>query len=183
MASNINAADIDELYPVAGVDNDSQGFRDNFNIIKDGLLTAKTEITALQNNTAKLNATNDFNGNIVQEAKFLRTTEDVFTTDTITAGQNISFNNGHYQNITVGGNVTLTLTDWPASGVMGRMRLNIKSDGTLRTITWSAGVLRTNVSWPSPFLISADTTSPIIVDFWTTDQGTTVYGLYHGQFT
>ena len=183
MASNINAADIDELYPVAGVDNDSQGFRDNFNLIKNGLATAKTEITTLQDTTAKLNITNDFNGNIIQEAKFLRTTEDVFTTDTITAGQNISFNNGHYQNITVGGDVTLTLTDWPASGVLGRIRLNIKSDGTARTITWSAGTLRTNSTFPSPFVVSADSTAPVFVDFWSTDQGTVVYGLYHGQFT
>lgn len=177
MASNINAADIDELYPVAGVDNDSQGFRDNFNLIKDGLATAKTEITALQDNTAKLNATNDFNGNIVQEAKFLRTTEDVFTTDTITAGQNISFNNGHYQNITVGADVTLTLTDWPASGVMGRMRFVVTGSGT---ITWGGSTtFRTNGGWTTT---TASTTARVI-DFWTSNQGGVIYGLDHGQFT
>ena len=30
MASNINPNNIDTTYPVAGQDNDSQGFRDNF---------------------------------------------------------------------------------------------------------------------------------------------------------
>ena len=34
MASNINSDAIDKDYPVAGQDNDSQGFRDNFNTIK-----------------------------------------------------------------------------------------------------------------------------------------------------
>ena len=34
MASNINTNTIDENYPVAGIDNDSQGFRDNFTSIK-----------------------------------------------------------------------------------------------------------------------------------------------------
>ena len=181
MASNINAADINELFPVAGVDNDSQGFRDNFNLIKAGLSTANTEITDLQTNTAKLNVTNDFSGNIIQEANLLKTTEEVFTSGTLTGATSISFNNGHYQNIKVGGDVTLTLTDWPASGVMGRMRLIVRGDGTARTIIWSAGNLKTNSTFPTSFTVTSDT-DPVVVDFWTTDQGTTVYGLYHGQF-
>lgn len=181
MASNINAADINELFPVAGVDNDSQGFRDNFNLIKAGLSTAKTEITDLQTNTAKLNVTNDFNGNIIQEANLLKTTEEVFTSGTLTGATSISFNNGHYQNIAVGANITLTLTDWPSSGVMGRMRLVIRGDGTARTITWSAGTLKTNSTFPTTFTVTSDT-DPVVVDFWTTDAGATVYGLYHGQF-
>ena len=31
MASNINDTGVNSNYPVAGQDNDSQGFRDNFN--------------------------------------------------------------------------------------------------------------------------------------------------------
>ena len=38
MASNIISSTIDDTYPVAGIDNDTQGFRDNFNIIKTWLL-------------------------------------------------------------------------------------------------------------------------------------------------
>ena len=60
MASNIVSDTIEGAYPVAGVDNDTQGFRDNFTIIKSGLSTAAGEITTLQNSTAKLNAGNDF---------------------------------------------------------------------------------------------------------------------------
>ncbi len=32
MASNITTTNLDENFPVAGRDNDSQGFRDNFSI-------------------------------------------------------------------------------------------------------------------------------------------------------
>ena len=53
MASNITSGTIDGAYPVAGVDNDTQGFRDNFTIIKTGLATAASEITSLQANTPK----------------------------------------------------------------------------------------------------------------------------------
>ena len=48
MASNINTTNIDTAYPVAGQDNDSQGFRDNFFNTNENFEFAKTEIEALQ---------------------------------------------------------------------------------------------------------------------------------------
>lgn len=48
MTSNINFASIDADYPIAGQDNDSQGFRDNFSSIKTSLQYAKDEIEELQ---------------------------------------------------------------------------------------------------------------------------------------
>jgi nitrogen fixation/metabolism regulation signal transduction histidine kinase len=48
MASFINPTNIDVTYPIAGQDNDTQGFRDNFSNIKNNLNTAKNEITAIQ---------------------------------------------------------------------------------------------------------------------------------------
>ena len=48
MASNINPNNIDTTYPVAGQDNDSQGFRDNFTNIKNNFSSAETEIDDLQ---------------------------------------------------------------------------------------------------------------------------------------
>ena len=41
MPSNINTTDIDIEFPVAGQDNDSQGFRDNFSILKNNFASAK----------------------------------------------------------------------------------------------------------------------------------------------
>ena len=35
MASNINSTGVDATFPIAGQDNDSQGFRNNFNTIKN----------------------------------------------------------------------------------------------------------------------------------------------------
>lgn len=52
MASTINSNNINILYPVAGQDNDTQGFRDNFRNIKNNLTTAANEITAIQANVA-----------------------------------------------------------------------------------------------------------------------------------
>jgi hypothetical protein len=48
MTSQVNPNLIDEQYPVAGQDNDSQGFRDNFNNIKNNLSYIKDELEDLQ---------------------------------------------------------------------------------------------------------------------------------------
>ena len=49
MASSINPNTINGLYPIAGQDNDSQGFRDNFTNIKNNFNFARSEINDLQN--------------------------------------------------------------------------------------------------------------------------------------
>ena len=93
--TEINA--IDALYPVAGQDNDSQGFRDNFSNIKTSLTKAKTDLDTLDTNTAKLNSANDFNGNEISEANMKANTEVVYDIGPVSASQNVNWDNGHYQ--------------------------------------------------------------------------------------
>lgn len=53
MTSLINPQNIDITYPIAGQDNDTQGFRTNFRNIKNNFVVASQEITTLQQgNTA-----------------------------------------------------------------------------------------------------------------------------------
>ena len=72
MTSAINPNDIDGTYPVAGQDNNSQGFRDNFTNTKTNFQYAANEITDLQNKVvlkAALTGTtldNDMAGNPVR---------------------------------------------------------------------------------------------------------------------
>lgn len=54
MTSLINPQNIDITYPIAGQDNDTQGFRTNFRNIRSNFTTASQEITALQDSTAEL---------------------------------------------------------------------------------------------------------------------------------
>lgn len=182
--STIN--DIDAAYPVAGVDNDSQGFRDNFTSIKNSLTAAAADLASLDTNSAKKNADNDFNGNKIQEADFIATTETVYETGNITTSQNISFINGHYQKVEVGGNISLTLADWPAAGKLAKLRLEIVTDGTgTYTVTWAAsggGSFKSHTDWPGSFSVASGS-NPIIVDFWTSDAGLTVYRQSHGTFS
>ena len=182
--STIN--DIDAAYPVAGVDNDSQGFRDNFTSIKNSLSAAAADLESLDTTAAKKNADNDFNGNKIQEADFIATTETLYETGNIQTSQNISFSNGHYQKVEVGGNITLTLADWPAAGKLAKLRLEIVTDGTgSYEITWAAsggGSFKSHADFPGTFDVTSDA-NPIVVDFWTSDAGLTVFRQSYGSFS
>ena len=190
MASNINSTDIDPEFPIAGQDNDSQGFRDNFNTIKNSLATAKTEITDLQDSSAKLNATNDFNGNIISEAEFKANTETVYSDD-ISGSQNVSFANGSYQIFAIGGGLTLTFSDWPATNKLAKIRLELKRSGssggpyTVNFASSGGGTVKTdaNVAWSGDSISIAADDDSTFIDFWTTDSGLVVYAHYVGKFS
>jgi hypothetical protein len=148
MTSAIVSSTIDADYPVSGQDNDSQGFRDNFSVIKDGLATANAEITVLQNTSAKLNVDNDFGGNVIDNATTNRLYGSVYST-TSTATTNVSLENGEYQRIQVVGNHTVAFTDWPETDKFAKIRLELKSSGTAQTITFSTeggGIVRKEIT-------------------------------------
>jgi hypothetical protein len=54
MASQIDPTTIDVTYPIAGQDNDTRGFHDNYRAIQNGLVFAKAEIETLQANVSVL---------------------------------------------------------------------------------------------------------------------------------
>ena len=170
MASNIDNTSIDATYPIAGQDNDSQGFRNNFSTIKNNFTAAKSEIEDLQTNTDKLNANNDFLGNEVTGATLTANTEKLYAGGTVVAPQNISFTNGNFQTFTIGGNITLTITDWPVTGKVCKIRimlLDTLGDSTARTVTWATsggGTIKYDANFPSPFVVASDV-NPMVIDF------------------
>jgi hypothetical protein len=64
MASLINPSNIDVTYPIAGQDNDTQGFRTNYQNIKNNFIVAAGEITAIQSNVATLQSQTYANTNV-----------------------------------------------------------------------------------------------------------------------
>jgi hypothetical protein len=184
MASTISTVGFNAAYPVAGQDNDSQGFRTNFNVTKVALEAAADEITTLQSDTAKLNADNAFNGSVISEAELKANTETVYAAGNVAASQNVSWANGHYQTLQAGADITLTLADWPDSGVMGRMRLQLTGDGTGRTITWAStggGSFKGAGSFTGTSTVTSSS-NPTIIEFWTINGGISVFALDHGTF-
>lgn len=89
MTSLINPNNIDITFPIAGQDNDTQGFRDNYQGIQNNFTIAASEISAIQSNVVVLQTEAYSN---VSVAAFLPT-----YTGNITAG-NLSVVNLSYIN-------------------------------------------------------------------------------------
>jgi hypothetical protein len=190
MTSEITTANMDENFPVAGRDNDSQGFRDNFFEIKQNLGFAKSEIDDLQGNVARTDRDNDFDGNVISGAVLLDTTlklNTTYSTGTI-SDQDIIWTGGFVHVIRVENDVELTLTGWPTNNNYACVRLVLTADGTERLVTIGStggGTMKTdgNAAWASNILTVINSASPTIVEAFTYDGGATVYLRYLGAFS
>ena len=177
MASKIVPANVDGTFPTAGQDNSSQGFRDNFNATKNNFTEAKSEIEDLQVNKASLNSSSNFNNNEVLQAKFKDTSEVVYAHGTTGGAITLNHNVGHYQTITTNASVTLTFTNFPPSGSLGRIVLDITCANVAHTLTIpSAVIVADNVTGGdgSSDTITFPDDKRFLYEFLTPDGGTTI---------
>lgn len=185
MASNINFISIDESYPVAGRDNDSQGFRDNFSIIKNNFNTAKGEIEDLQLNTARLDENNNFNSNTISNVSLTNFSQGIYNGGTtVSSVVLLEYKNGPYQLFTVGSNLQFTIRDWPLEKY-GKITIHLLGDGTVRTVSFvgtGGTIFKKAANVPETITISS-ATNPTIMELWTVDSGLTVYINNLGLFT
>ena len=188
-ASNINETGVNKEYPVAGQDNDSQGFRDNFTIISDNFVAAKSEIKDLMDNTARREINNNFLGNNIQNANLIDTSEAYFSGGTVNTSQNINYSNGGHQTFTVGADVTLTLSEWPENNKAGKIRIYVNNDGSQRTVTFAsnagAGTFKRKNGWPNAgntAVIDTPSARMYVFEFVSYDNGATVFADYIGYF-
>ena len=177
MASNIVPGNLDGTFPVAGQDNSSQGFRDNFTASKNNFTEAKTEIEALQTNKASLNAASNFADNIISRATLKDTAEVVYAHGTTGGTITLNHENGHYQTITTNASVTLDFTNFPATTNVGRIILDITFANVGHTITIPTDVLVSgNVSGGdgSSNAITVPTSGRYLYEFLSINAGATV---------
>ena len=121
MTSQINPNNINGAYPVAGQDNNSQGFRDNFTNIKNNFTFARNEISDLQDKVIVKSALagttldNDMAGTQLIHPQLKAWTEASVDLGAISGNITIPFTSGNFQKITTAGPVELTLNDWPTT--------------------------------------------------------------------
>lgn len=146
MTSSINPNNINGQYPIAGQDNDSQGFRDNFTNIKNNFTFTKTELEDLQSKAILKSAlsggtlSNDLNYSQLVSAQLLKTVETKNNLGTQNGTLPVSWADGHFQYFTTSGDVTLGFSGWPTNSTYAKMRLEITTDSSARTITFPAAV-------------------------------------------
>ena len=193
MTSLINFAAINENFPVAGQDNDTQVFRDNFDSIKTNFSTAKTEITDLQDNAARTDGDNDFLYNVVGSV----TLQDAYLRKkdygaAIVAGtQDVSFKQAMYHVIKFGANTSLSFSEFPTGtvdatglGQIGKATLELYGDGTARTITITTSggtVLKKSPGFPGSITVTS-ATNPVIIEVWQ-HSATVIFMNYLGLYS
>ena len=191
MSSNINYLSINENFPIAGQDNDTQVFRDNFDTIKTNFRYAQEEINDLQVNTAKVNEDNDFANKIIQRAVFQNNTERRIDAGAVTASPTtIDFENGPYQVFRIGANLTFDFLNFPTNvnplltpGV-GKVTLELYGDGSTRTVSFATTggtVIKKNSDFPTSLTVSS-TDNPIFIEIWQHDSDM-IFLRYLGQFS
>ena len=166
---------INTNFPVAGQDNDSQGFRSNFASIHSALSIASDEVSALQLNAVKLSATNDFGNNIIKRATLQNTNIVVNDVGSVSATVvNIDYSVGSYQTMAVApGSHTFTIGNWPPAGNCGTIRVDMRPTSTATTTInfGSIDFISTGTILPKSY----NQLSPIVWELWSPDAGTTVF--------
>jgi len=154
--SNIYTDNINGNYPIAGQDNNSQGFRDNFTSIKNNLTIAKNEIAEIQSKAVLKSAldngnsiNNDFNYTLVKDMQTQSFAERIVALGTLTGAVSIDFSAGHVQTLTTSGSVTLSFTNTPTTSgfnLLGRMKVIVTVANTNHTVKLPSSVFVTGVS-------------------------------------
>lgn len=185
MASNINPTNVDGTYPVAGQDNDSQGFRTNFTNIRNNLSNAKLEIEDLQGKVIVKSALtgtsldNDMSGTVLAGAQLKDTRESLVNIGTAGGTQELSHRTAHNYVITTNDSVTVSFTGFPDPGTVGRIRLEITVSDLTHTLVLPSAVTKGVDSIPGydsgTSTITFDALGTYHFEFWTDDAGTTIY--------
>ena len=182
MTSSINPNNIDGAYPVAGQDNDSQGFRDNFTNTKTNFSYAAAEITDLQNKAVLKSAltgttlNNNMGGSILSNAQLQDMSATKVSLGTQTGTITLNYAAGPYYTVTTSGSVTVNFTNFPAAGEVGVMRLQINVASTAHTLILPAAVSvgTTNTQGFVSSVITFNRTGIFEYEFETSDGGSTV---------
>lgn len=187
--SKIDTTNLDETYPVPGINNDSQGFRNNFFNIKQNLNIAKDEIIYLNDHTMKTNSNINLNEYELSNSIFKSCSYSVLLEKKIYNDSIINFNEANYQQIQVGNNLDIALEGWKSGKLCSLM---IELSGITNTnylVAFKGPKYDNNIlynsGWPNRdagrhLTVTEATTH--IVEFWSINGGVTVFSNYIGMY-
>jgi hypothetical protein len=184
MASSINPNNIDGSYPVAGQDNNSQGFRDNFTNIKVNFQYAEQEINDLESNAilkAALTGStldNNMSNNTIYAVNLKDVSYTALAASATSGNVTLNYASAPYQTIAPSGSINLAFTDWPSgtASQYGILRVQIYVTNTAYTVTLPAAVSlgTTGIQGYSGGVITFAAAGYYVFDFSTSDGGITI---------
>jgi len=182
MTSQVNPSNIDGTYPIAGQDNDSQGFRDNFTNIRNNFVYTKSELEDIQSKAifkSALNNTtlsNDMGGSTLSNVGLQGYYDSFVDLGTLSGNIIINYAAGNVQRITTGGAVSFQFNNWPSSGKLGTMKIWFNVTDIAHTITLpAAATVNTSslVNYANG-TITMQTTGAYYLEFNSYDGGITI---------
>ena len=184
MTSAINPNNIDGQYPVAGQDNNSQGFRTNFTNTSTNFQFAANEISDLQSKAvlkqALIGTTLDNNmlGSPLSNALLSNMSEATVILGTVSGTTPINYALGSYQTLTTNGAVSLSFTNLPAAGAAASVTVQVTVANIIHTLVLPAAVSVNNRGIQglntSTNTISFAATGVYTFTFVTSNGGTTI---------
>ena len=192
MASLVNPFNINGNYPIAGQDNDSQGFRDNFTNIKNNFIFIKQEVEDLQSKVILKSALsgssldNNFLGSQVRNIQTKNQSETVYDWGElggpgVEIQLDIALGNIHKLNATGSVKINSVIKNWPAALQYSRLLLYINIDSVASTLEMPSTLTTDLAGLPglrtvaSSKLITFTDTGDYIFEFSSVDSGTTVF--------
>ena len=188
-------ANINVNYPVAGQDNDSQGFRNNFTAISNAFAQADGALTNLTTSTAKLNMDNDFLGNAISHSISKNNVGEYVSLGQINdTPHTLYFNQAQYHDVTISTSTTFQVGGWPNAADWNsnlyyanlRLQVFVTADAVASSSTVNfqtlvdGGIIHNKTTQSLPFVINTSTSQ--IWDIWTVNGGQDVYVHLLGQF-
>ena len=182
------ANQIDVTYPIAGQDNNTQGFRDNFSNIKDGLVTTGSELQILSDAAARKDVDNNFLAGKISSPKVVNFRGIVQTTSTDTP--TIDASSADYFRIEAKADATITLGGWPnVSGtpLFRKITLEFFGNGTEHEILFASNNPYTSIYVDDdtkfgPLVIPASAYTRTVIEAWVNKQDEPTYLKWVGVF-
>lgn len=182
MASQIDPNNINGAYPVAGQDNNSQGFRDNFTNIKTNFQYAEDEVNDLQSKALlKAALTGSTLDNNMGENLIYNGTARDFGFTKVTPSQigttwTLDYSAGHYQTVaTTGVSNILQFTNFPVTNTYGYMKVQFVIGDPSHVITLQNGVTYLGTAGIQGYTAS----SPPTITFTTAGTYEFAFGTYN----
>jgi hypothetical protein len=151
MTSAINTNGINVNYPVPGINNSSQGFRDNFSAIKTDFNTAATEITDLQNKVLLKSAldgstlNNDMAGAPISNALTRSFRASTYNLGNAISGiVTVNATLGDVQYGTIAGDTIIQFTGWSPTRTQSNVELQLAVSNSSATISFPSSVANSN---------------------------------------
>jgi len=129
MPSSLDPSQINSNYPLAGVNNSSQGFRDNFAFIKETLNRAKTELNEIRiegifkNQLSGETLNNDMKYTVLKRPQLIAYSETIYDHGSVGLTVNLDFLKGNFQKISTTNDLGVTFSNFPDANQIGRLTL------------------------------------------------------------